>query len=106
MLDIVGCVGMKGVVLGSRYKEKDAYDIFSVVSQCHERPRAVAAMVAPFAGEPSMTRGLDIIRTKFITIRSDGPAWVAKFRAPNDIEQQKRYQAEAFAAVSEFIEAL
>jgi hypothetical protein len=106
MLNIAGCIGMKGIVLGDRYKEKDAYDIFSVVSQCHERPSAVAAMVRPYAGEPSMRRGLDTIRTKFGNIRSDGPAWVGRFRSPIAGEQQKRYQAEAFAAVSEFIAAL
>jgi len=100
-LDITGCIGMKGVVLGDRYKEKDAYDIFSVVSQCHERSSAVAAMVRPYAGEPSMRRGLDTIRTKFGNIMSDGPAWVGRFRSPIAGEQQKRYQAEAFVAVSE-----
>jgi hypothetical protein len=106
MLDIAGCIGMKGVVLGDRYNEKDAYDIFSVVSQCHERPSAIAALVRPYSDEPSMRRGLDTIRTKFGNIRSDGPTWVGMFRSPIAGEQQKRYQAEAFATVSEFVTAL
>lgn len=53
-LDLPGCIGMKGIVLGERYKEKDAYDLFSVISQCLEGPESVGSRVLPFMDERSM----------------------------------------------------
>lgn len=40
--------------LGERYKEKDAYDLFSVISQCLEGPESVGSRVLPFMDERSM----------------------------------------------------
>jgi len=72
MLDIAGCIGMKGVVLGERYKEKDAYDIFSVMSQCLDGPAAVARKVRPFLAEQSMGLGMTNIKDKFRSVEAEG----------------------------------
>ena len=105
LLDISGCLGMKGIVLGERYKEKDAYDIFSVVSRCLENPKTVARKVSPFAGEAGMKKGLDKIREKFRDQRADGPNWVAAFMSM-DAEERKRINAEAYVKLKEFIDEL
>jgi hypothetical protein len=105
MLDIPGCIGMKGVVLGERYKEKDAYDILTVVGKCGRGPEDNARMVSPFLREPCMKRGMDIIRTKFKDIGSDGPSWYARFLTL-DPEEGKRRMAEAYATMKRFLEAL
>ncbi len=51
MLDISGCLGMKGITLGERYKEKDAYDIYAVATQCLDGPESVAEVVKPYLGK-------------------------------------------------------
>jgi len=105
LLDIPGCIGMKGIVLGERYKEKDAYDIFAVVSRCLENPGMVARKVRPYAEEAGMKRGLDKIREKFRDQRADGPNWVAAFMSM-DAEERKRINAEAYVKMKEFIDEL
>jgi len=105
MLDIPGCLGMKGTVLGERYVEKDAYDIFSVVSQCLDSPAVVAKEVRPRLGDEEMARGIEVIKRSFSDIRATGPSWVANF-VPGDAEVKKRQQAEAFAVMREFLDNL
>lgn len=106
MLDIAGCIGMKGVVLGERYKEKDAYDIFSVMSQCLDGPAAVARKVRPFLAEQSMGLGMTNIKDKFRSVEAEGPTWVGTFLANADAEQKKRYQAESYASAKRFLREL
>lgn len=105
LLDMVGCIGMKGIVLGERYKEKDAYDIFAVASKCLENPGMVARKVRPFAEEAGMMKGLDKIREKFRDQRADGPNWVAAFMSM-DSEERKRINAEVYVKLKEFIDEL
>jgi hypothetical protein len=105
MLDIPGCLGMKGIALGERYFEKDAYDIFSVVSQCLDGPEAVAREIRSRLKDGEMAEGVEVIRHVFRDIRAEGPSWVANFLS-GDAEVLKRQKAEAFAVMREFIEAL
>ncbi len=70
ILDIPGCPGMKGITLGERYKEKDAYDIYSAATQCLGGGAEVAGQVNGFLGEELMKRGIDYIKEKFRTQRS------------------------------------
>jgi len=105
LLDIAGCIGMKGIALGERYREKDAYDIFSVVGKCLDGPVSVANKVKPYSNEAGIKRGLDNIREKFRSQRAEGPSWVAAFLS-DDPEERKRINAEAYIAVTDFIKAL
>lgn len=106
MLDIPGCIGMKGVVLGERYKEKDAYDIFSVISQCLANPSEVGQKVKPFLAESNMEMGVRNIREKFRSIGAEGPSWVGNFLHSSDEEQKKRIQAESYVLVKQFLQSL
>ncbi len=106
MLDIAGCIGMKGVVLGERYKEKDAYDIFTVISQCLESPSDVSQIVRPFLAEPSMRIGIGNIMQKFRSIEAEGPSWVGNFLYSADEEQKRRTQAESYVLVNQFLKNL
>lgn len=103
MLDISGCIGMKGVVLGERYKEKDAYDVFSVISQCLANPSEVGQVVKPFLAESSMRMDIGNIRHKFRSIEAEGPSWVGNFLHSSDEEQKKRAQAESYVLVKQFL---
>jgi hypothetical protein len=105
MLDIPGCIGMKGIVLGEGFREKDAYDIFCVVGQCLSGPSAVADVVRPFAGEPAIKKGLDVIRRMFREQSAEGPAWVATFMTSVPSERPS-ITAEAYTTLKRFIKDL
>lgn len=102
VLDLPGCIGMKGIVLGDRYKEKDAYDIFSVVSRCLGGPEEVGSMVRPYMDDRSMREGIANISQRFRSIDAEGPYWVGSFIHPFDTELRKRAQAESFVLVDRF----
>lgn len=106
MLDITGCIAMKGIVLGERYVEKDAYDVFSVISQCLDGPTSVAAEVGPHLVDRDVAAGIDVIRAKFRDISAEGPSWVATFMSHGDLRTRERMAAEAFVKVRNFLDAL
>ncbi|MBA3046156.1 MAG: hypothetical protein KKH41_01230 [Candidatus Thermoplasmatota archaeon] len=103
MLDIPGCLGMKGIALGERYKEKDAYDIYSVIGYCLKNPIEVAKKVKPHLADEGLRAGIDSIEKKFRNIRAEGPSWVGIFTSV-DSELRKREQAAAYSAVREFLD--
>lgn len=105
MLDIVGSLGMKGIVLGLAYREKDAYDIYSVISQCLDNPTDVAKEIKPHLSDTEIEQGIDAIRQRFRDINAEGPAWVANFLSL-DPEEQKRIKAEVFMIVKEFLDGV
>ncbi len=106
VLDLAGCIGMKGIVLGERYKEKDAYDIFTVISQCLSGPCEVSSVVRPFMEEDAMRTGIRNISDKFRSIDSEGASWVGNFLHGADLEQKKRTQAECYVVIGQFLEGL
>lgn len=106
MLDVVGCLGTKGIALGARFKHKDAYDIVSVLDNYGEGVREVSALVRPFAHEPELAASLQVIREKFSTERSDGPVWYGEFLQPGDEDARQRLQQRAFQLASEFFRQL
>ena len=106
VIDLVGCIGMKGNVLGERYKEKDAYDIFTVVGHCLGAAEEVANQVRPHMDAPSMRTGLVNIADKFRSERAEGPTWTAMFLEPTSNKMRDRAQAEAFITMQRFLRAL
>ncbi len=106
MADVVGCVGMKGLVLGSRYAEKDAYDLYSVLENCASGPRGVAAAVKPHIQEPLLAESLGHIREMFASREAAGPVWVANFLTEQRDEAHRRLVVRAFMIVSRFLEDL
>lgn len=106
ILDVVGCVGMKGLALGSRYSEKDAYDLFSVLDNYQGGPMDVADLVRPFKAEPLMKESIAHIREMFISERAAGPVWVANFITDQRDESHKRLVTRAYMIVNRFLEML
>jgi hypothetical protein len=104
--DMVGCLTMKGIVLGERYHEKDAYDLYSVIAYYKGGPRGTAEIIKPhYLGNALVREGIDTIAEKFESIRSVGPVGVGRFLG-SDSAERERITADAFVSVSEFIEAL
>lgn len=103
--DLVGCLTMKGIVLGERYHEKDAYDVYTVITYYKGGPKGAAQEVGPHLGNSLVREGIANIAEKFQSIRSVGPAGVGHFLASDSVERD-RLIADAFVNVSEFIKAL
>jgi hypothetical protein len=101
-----GSVTMKGIVLGERYQEKDAYDIYAVISRYKENPREVAKILKNSLKEPLVNDAIQSIRVAFATRKSNGPQWVADFMQPASLEERERILTDAFMTVQEFIAQL
>jgi len=94
MADIVGIITMKGIVVGARYKQKDAYDIHSLVLYYKSGPEAVAQEISPFISNGLTKEAINSIRTKFKSSNSEGPSWVADFvEATGEFREQVRTQS-------------
>lgn len=101
MLDVTGCIGTKAIALGDRYKQKDAYDIVSLIDHYGTGAGEVADVVRPFAREPLFATSLEVLRSKFRTERSEGPKWYAEFLG-GDRDTSERLAQRAFQLVNEF----
>ena len=82
--DVVGSLATKGLALKGRYKEKDAYDIYSVLRHYGGGAKRVAEEVRNFLSEAIVAEALEEIKDKFGSVRSEGPFQVARFLAPED----------------------
>ncbi len=107
MVDLVGSLTMKGIVLGERYREKDAYDIYALVSQYGDGPAAAAAAMWPFRDDPLVAESIASIRTAFADRQAHGPAWVAAFLVGSMFGAERdRIMTDAFMQVHEFCRLL
>jgi hypothetical protein len=104
MADVVGCIGMKGFALEGRYKEKDAYDIYSVVDHFGDGPREVAELVRPYAEDPLMAEALGFIDDKFSSPSAVGPKFVADFYTTEFGEARQRRVQRAYQVVRRFLQ--
>jgi len=103
--DVVGCLTMKGIVLGERFREKDAYDIYAIVAHYKNGPRDVAEAVRPYLTEPLVEEALANIQSAFATREANGPTWVAAFLPPASSPEHERIITDVFMVVQEFIKA-
>lgn len=106
MADVVGCLTMKGIVLGERYREKDAYDIYAVVAHYRDGPLEVADIMRPHISKNLVKDAIASIHDAFATRRANGPAWVADFLQPASLDERERLITDAFMTVSEFVSPL
>ena len=103
--DLVGCLTTKGMAIGDRYKEKDAYDVYSVIAHSKSGPREVAAEVAPFIEDPLVKEGINHILDAFKAIDANGPAWVADFLGATGLGRE-RIIADSYSEVARFADEL
>jgi len=102
MADLVGCLTMKGIVLGERYREKDAYDIYALVANYQKGPRDVAGALRPHSSVPLVKEAVSRIHTAFATRETNGPAWVATFLQLDSQAERDQSITDAFMTVHEF----
>ncbi|HCU24696.1 MAG TPA: hypothetical protein DF383_06745 [Deltaproteobacteria bacterium] len=102
MANIVSILAMKGITISERYKEKDAYDIFAILSHYKEGPTSCIDEVSPYTGQTPVREGLKSICDKFETEDSVGPTWAAKFMEPDNPTSAKLRRVEVPQAGSPF----
>lgn len=103
--DIVAMIAMKSYVLGQRYKEKDAYDIFTLVLHYKDGAASVAAEVKPFINEQPLPEGIENLKEQFATENSEGPAAVADFFQETSEQREQRTQ-QAYLQIQRLLELL
>ncbi len=105
--DVTACLAMKGIVLGERYREKDAYDLYAVIAHYQHGPKSAADAVRPHLGDPLVAEGMRRIQEAFQARDAHGPAWVASFlTSPIFTAERQRAVTDAFMVVSEFLRLL
>jgi hypothetical protein len=103
--DIVGILTMKGIVMGSRYKEKDAYDLMSLLLYYKNGPLAVAEEIRPFQEHGLVKEALEAMREKFRSPESEGPTWTADFQEARG-ERREQVKTQAYLQMQRFLQVL
>lgn len=105
--DIVSMMAMKGYVIGSRrpFKEKDAYDIYSMVMYYKNGVRSVAEEILPFKDEPLMQESMRNLAETFASENAVGPIGVATSDHLVGEAREQRQQ-EAFLQMQRLLELL
>jgi len=106
MADLVACVALKGLALGSRYREKDAYDLYALLRYGEGGPRGIGERVRDELSDPLVGEGCQAIRELFARVSSAGPTWVGAFMAPGDAEARAAQAEQAFLVVGNFLDEL
>lgn len=99
--DLVASLALKGIAIGERYAEKDAYDIYALCAHSGGGPQTVAAVLKPFMNEQPVHKGLRAIAQKFRALDAEGPTWVARFLGGGDPGTEARLRQDAFMTVHE-----
>lgn len=103
---IVSSLVMKAFALGGRYKEKDAYDIYYMITNYKEGPLSVVSEFKPYLNNEVVQEGLLHIKKAFKDIRSNGPTWVANFYNITNEREYHVKMADAYKSVNKFFELL
>jgi hypothetical protein len=103
--NLVASLTMKGIVLGERYKEKDAYDIYYLVTYFKKGPVDVAKEMNAYQSNDLINEALATIKKDFESRDASGPAWVASFLNKEEDDRERRI-TDVFMNVNEFLKNL
>lgn len=96
MTDLPSFFAFKGIALGERYKEKDAYDLYAITRYYGEGVEEIIKKLEPHVGEAGLKKGLTNIQEKFRDRDAEGPSWVVNFISPTSEEEAQRLRTDAF----------
>jgi hypothetical protein len=94
--DVTACFVMKGIALGERTSEKDAYDLYMLARFYKEGPKSVLSELMKLRNHGLMKEALKNIQEHFKDIKSLGPVSIAKFMGITDKEEHDRITRDAF----------
>lgn len=104
--NIVSVLSMKGITISERYKEKDAYDIYSLVAHYKDGVSSSITEVKAHLGNRLVRKGINGIVEKFKTEQSVGPVWAATFMEPNNADVARIRQTEVFRQIFPFVKEM
>lgn len=104
--NIVSALTMKGITISERYKEKNAYDIYSMIAHYKEGSLTVLKEIKEHLGDGLVHEGMRGLVQKFEVERSPGPTWAAKFMEPKNENEAALRRAEIFNSVRPFVEEM
>ncbi|MFH0798753.1 MAG: nucleotidyl transferase AbiEii/AbiGii toxin family protein [Pseudomonadota bacterium] len=104
--NVVSALTMKGITISERYKEKDAYDIYSLIAHYKEGSLSVLQEVKEHLANGLVREGMRGLVQKFEAERSPGPTWAAKFMEPKNENEAALRQAEIYNSVRLFVEGI
>ena len=94
--DVTACFVMKGIALGERTSEKDAYDLYMLARYYKEGPKSVLSELRKLRNHGLMKEALKNLQEHFKDIKSLGPVSIAKFMGITDKEEHDRITRDAF----------
>jgi hypothetical protein len=94
--DVTACFVMKGIAIGERTSEKDAYDLYMLARYYKEGPKSVLSELVKLRNHGLMQEALKNIEEHFKDIKSLGPVSIAKFMGITDKDEQDRITRDAF----------
>lgn len=103
--DVVGSLVMKGITLGSRFAEKDAYDLYALVTEYKKGPESITEAVKPYKDYMVVKEALHAIRHAFRSREVEGVGLVADFFEEAGEERERRI-TDAFQQIKRFLETI
>jgi hypothetical protein len=104
--NIIPFLVTKGMALWERAKEKDAYDIYFCIKHFPGGIKELVKSIAPITSNALVQEGLGKIKSKFESVNSLGPNYVADFLEISESEERDIIKREAFELVTELMEQL
>lgn len=104
--NVVSALTMKGITISERYKEKDAYDIYSLIAHYKDGVSSTLQEVKEHLANGLVREGMSGLVEKFKTERAPGPTWAAKFMEPKNEHEAAMRQVEIFNSVRLFVEGI
>lgn len=103
---VVAFLVTKGMALWESHKEKHAYDIYFTIKNFPGGIPALIEEFKPFLNNSLVKEGLGKIFSKFLTVNSVGPVWIAKFLEIAEVEEKERIQRDAYERVNALLSGL
>ena len=104
--DVTACFVMKGIALGERTSEKDAYDLYMLARYYKEGPKSVLSELRKLKNHGLMKEALRNIEEYFKDIKSLGPVSVVAFMGITDEGEYDRITRDAFELLQFIIQGM
>jgi len=104
--NVTACFVMKGIALGERTSEKDAYDLYMLARNYKEGPESVLSELKKLGSHGLMKEALRNIEEQFKDVKSIGPVSVVTFMGITDKEGYDRITRDAYELVQFIVQGM
>ena len=104
--NVTACFVMKGIALGERTSEKDAYDLYMLARNYKEGPESVLSELKKLGSHGLMKEALRNIEEQFKDVKSIGPLSVVTFMGITDKEGYDRITRDAYELVQFIVQGM